>query len=438
MKNLVSTTIFTIITLLLASCVTPQNWQKALMEDSDEIDARLVNYALPENGTAVLASEDNPNHSVSTLNNGITSSEDWNNGEGWEVNFDGPYNLGSYYGYGHNAWAASMALEMRERERMLQGERRTRTEINPEEFEEEDDNWRGLRGQSSFGGSSQSAMGWVVFEFSEENLVNRVVIYTIDSEKFPAHKYGVNYLRLQYWHPQAKGWQNVERFGKGKGQQFDSIRDIKTGKITFRFKPIRTSKLRLIILWTNDSERYKLGYFQYARGTIRLVEVAIYGTESKDRTDALASADELELSQLLEEKKSDESDGRVSPLEYIPSADVRTNTVEATIRSYERAYQNKDLASLMSTISPDYFRDGETYQQLESKMQNLFHSGENIDFTLQGLEVEQTSQDARVEANYSLKLESSGVQANSYSGKLFFKLSNTDDMWKITQISTKK
>ena len=64
MKNLASTTIFAIITLLLVSCVTPQNWQKALLEDADEIDNRLVNYALPENGTLVLASEDNPDHSV--------------------------------------------------------------------------------------------------------------------------------------------------------------------------------------------------------------------------------------------------------------------------------------------------------------------------------------------------------------------------------------
>jgi ketosteroid isomerase-like protein len=338
-----------------------------------------------------------------------------------------------------------MAAELRERERLLSDNRRnTRTQINPEDFEEEDDNWRGLRGNSMYGGSVQSAMGWVVFEFPEEKLVNRVIVYTIDSEKYPAKKYGVNHIRLQYWTPQAKGWQNVRRFGKGKGQQFDSIRDIETGKVIFRFEPVKTSKLRLVILWTNDSERYKLGYFQYARGTIRLVEVEIYGLEKRKEPGTVVSADESELSKLLEETKPDESDKRV-----VPSVDVQTNhkpkslvseanTVEATIRSYERAYQNKDLASLMSTISLDYFRDGETYQQLESKMQNLFHSYENIDFTLQRLNIEQTAQDAKVEANYSLRLEGSGVKANPYSGKLFFNLSNTNGRWKITQISTKR
>jgi hypothetical protein len=71
-------------------------------------------------------------------------------------------------------------------------------------------------------------------------------------------------------------------------------------------------------------------------------------------------------------------------------------------------------------------------------MQNLFHSYENIDFTLQRLNIEQTAQDAKVEANYSLRLEGSGVKANPYSGKLFFNLSNTNGRWKITQISTKR
>jgi ketosteroid isomerase-like protein len=334
-----------------------------------------------------------------------------------------------------------MAAELRERERLLSDNRRnTRTQINPEDFEEEDDNWRGLRGNSTYGGSIQSAMGWVVFEFPEEKLVNRVVVYTIDSEKYPAKEYGVNHIRLQYWTPQAKGWQNVERFGKGKGQQFDSIRDIKTGKVIFRFKPVRTSKLRLVILWTNDSEKYKLGYFQYARGTIRLVEVGIYGLEKREEPGTVASADEAELSQLLEETKPDEPDKRVRKAHRRQrlTVDVQTDTVEATIRSYERAYQNKDLANLMSTISSDYLRDGETYQQLESKMQNLFHSYENIDFTLQGLNIEQTAQDAKVEADYSLKLEGNGVKANSYSGKLFFNLSNTNGSWKITQVSTKR
>ncbi|MBM3238700.1 hypothetical protein FJZ31_20600 [Candidatus Poribacteria bacterium] len=430
MKILVATTIFTIITLLFVSCVTQQSWKTALIESPDEIDTQLVNYALPENGTVILASEDNQNHPVSTLSNGITSSENWDNGEGWETRFDGSYDLGRYFEYGSNAWAASMAAELRERERLLSGNRRdTRTQINPEDFEEEDDNWRGLRGNSMYGGSVQSAMGWMVFEFPEEKLVNRVIVYTIDSEKYPAKKYGVNHIRLQYWTPQAKGWQNVKRFGKGKGQQFDSIRDIETGKVIFRFEPVRTSKLRLVILWTNDSERYKLGYFQYARGTIRLVEVEIYGLEKRDEPGTVASADESELSQLLEETKPDEPDKRI---------DVQTNTVEATIRSYERAYQNKDLANLMSTISSDYLRDGETYQQLESKMQNLFYSYENIDFTLQRLNIEQTAQDAKVEADYSLRLEGSGVKANSYSGKLFFNLSNTNGSWKIIQVSTKR
>jgi ketosteroid isomerase-like protein len=166
--------------------------------------------------------------------------------------------------------------------------------------------------------------------------------------------------------------------------------------------------------------------------------VEIYGTESKDEIAEIASADELELSQLLEETETDESSVSISNENNLPIDEVQMNTVEATILSYERTYRNKDLDSLMLTISPEYSRDGETYRQLESKMQNLFQSYEEIDFTLQGLEVEQTSQYAKVEANYFLELKDSAGQASSYSGKLFFDLSNTNGDWRITQINTKR
>lgn len=434
MKSLMLATIL-ITSVLLAGC-QGQGWQRALMANQDDIDARLVNYALPENGTMMLVSEDNPEHPASTLNNGIKSSEDWDNGEGWETHFEGRYAYGRYFGYGDNAWAAEMAAMEREREQMLSGERQQRVEINPEEFEEEDDNWRGVRGNSSFGGRMASAMGWVVFQFPEEKLVSRVVVYTIDSEKYPAEKYGVKHLRLQYWSLKAKGWHNVERFGKSVGQQFDSIRDIKTGKITFRFQPVRTTKLRLVVLWTNDGERHRRGYFNYAEGTVRLIEVEIYGSEKK--TESSAVTDD-ELSQLLNEPETTESAKTISTPEHsVPAGDISTAAIEATIRRYERAYRSKDLPGLMSQISSDYSRDGETYQQLQAKMQNLFDKYEDINFTLRALRIEQKPPNASAEANYSLTLKSSGIEPASHSGKLYFTLKNADGKWKITQIHTSR
>jgi len=47
----------------------------------------LVNYALAENGATVEVCSDNPEHPASTLINGITLSDNWGAGEGWEHAF---------------------------------------------------------------------------------------------------------------------------------------------------------------------------------------------------------------------------------------------------------------------------------------------------------------------------------------------------------------
>ena len=44
-----------------------------------------INWALKENGGKVTAFSDGKNHPASTLNNGITSSENWDQGEGWQA-----------------------------------------------------------------------------------------------------------------------------------------------------------------------------------------------------------------------------------------------------------------------------------------------------------------------------------------------------------------
>jgi hypothetical protein len=47
----------------------------------------LVNYALEENGAIIEVNHDNAEHPASTLINGITSSDEWYSGEGWEVGY---------------------------------------------------------------------------------------------------------------------------------------------------------------------------------------------------------------------------------------------------------------------------------------------------------------------------------------------------------------
>lgn len=377
-------TIFLLISLFfLGGCVSQQGWWQEVFVDEAVVDENLVNYALPENGAVIYVSEDNPNHPGSTLNNGITSSENWAGGEGWETRYDGRY------GNRHNTMTA-------------EGETIT-----------------------------SAPMGWVVIEFPQEHLIGKVVIYTIDSPEYPAKKYGINSVQLQYWIQykytgmEVKGWMNINRSGKHIGQQFDSIRRNTEGKIVFRFKPVSTSKIRLLVLWTNDSEKYKLGTEEYRRGAVRLTEIEVFGYEKKKEGGTVV--------QSSEPSKEDELSEALSVKPTQPEEEI-----ELTVKAYEQAYRDRNLTALMATISPNYSRDGENYQQLEAKMRSLFEKHSKIEFQLQGLKVFQRAPNATAEANYSVKLEGSGVKQLSLSGKLFFTLLKGDDAWKITRIDTQK
>jgi len=44
-----------------------------------------INWALDKNGGKVTVFSEDPGHPASTLNNGITSSENWDQGEGWQA-----------------------------------------------------------------------------------------------------------------------------------------------------------------------------------------------------------------------------------------------------------------------------------------------------------------------------------------------------------------
>lgn len=265
-----------------------------------EIDETLVNYALAENGAKIYVSEDNPNHPASTLNNGITSSEDWHLGEGWESHFDKRFAYGRYAAYGEDQWQAQLEIMRAEQEAIRQGRRPADAQISTEDFAEEDYKWRGLRGIYAY-----YAMGWAVVELPEPKRINRVIVYTVDSIKLPAEEYGVRDVAVQYWETRAKSWQNVNRYDKKIGQKDDSITGNVNQKIVFRFEPVETDKVRVVIRWTNDAEKYKLGFYRNivrAKGTIRLTELEIYGTEKKQEE----PQEDADIKELLEEDEDAE------------------------------------------------------------------------------------------------------------------------------------
>jgi hypothetical protein len=355
----------------------------------------LVNLALAANGARVTVSNDNQDHPAATLINGITSSENWGQGEGWEASYEGRFARGGYLAYGvEDPYLAE--------ERGLN-----------ERFDSGDESWRGLRLETSRG-TVNSALGWVIIDFPEEKTVNRAIIYTIDSEQYPAEKFGVSDLMLQYWSKPVNSWAVVERLGKGKGQAGNAIHDNKDGVVTLRFQPVETSRMRLVIRWTNDSKRYTRGYYTYSNGTIRLVEIEIYGYE---RTE-------------------------VSEEELVATTEIKDANkiaeIELVIDNYVDGYNRRNADMLMSSISPDYLRDGETYLDLRKRMESIFADYKRVELKLQSLDIKLTDKGATATSSYTSEYQAIEGKSDpiAASGALIFELSEATGNWKITRIDS--
>ncbi len=445
MKNLKIATFIIAYLPLICGC---QPTLQQVFTDASEIDKQLVNYALPENGGMIYVSQDNPDHPASTLTNGIVSSENWNKGEGWESPFDGEYEYGGYMEVGEREQLATFG--------MGSGATRPRQNRNQRDYGSVD-----LYG-SGIDSTGSSAVGWAVIRFAEEELVTRVIVHSVDSDKYPASQYGLSDFAVQYWTPHANSWKHVDRIGKKIGEQHNSIRNNKQGRVVVRFKPVRTSRIRLLIRLTNDTETYNkrrsVGFVRgiYSRislhsmrGTIRLTEIEIYGLEKRDEASSTASRQDTTDEQMLDAIFSEEltapmSSGAATAVsEDLLSVEMGAavgpqGSIEAVIRRYASAYSNRDLPALMATISPNYLRDGENYDQLRKKMADVFRRFTQIDFSLQDLHIEDETGTATVDADYTVLLIPAGSSPSTLSGKLFFGLTESENGWRISRIDTQE
>lgn len=403
MKNLKLMYTFALGLIFLVSCAGNTPLVKFVKEGGLEAKG-LINLASASSGARVVVCQDNPDHPAATLINGITTSDNWDQGEGWELKYEGRFARGGYLGYGVE-------------DEMLAMERGA-----DEAFDPGDPAWRGLRTQTRWGGSVNTALGWVIVELPEEKTVNRAVIYTIDSASYPAEKFGVRDLMLQYWSDSANSWAIVDRLGKGIGQAGNTIEDNKSGVMTLRFQPVRTSRMRLVVRWTNDSKSYKRGYYMYASGAIRLVEVEIYGYERAE----------------VEEEET-------APTIVAQDAN-KIAEIEVVIGNYADGYNARNVDMLMSSISPDYSKDGETYSDLKKRMEAVFAKYGQVELELQNVKVELTDKGAMATSTYTSQyveqaaslLEATPDESPPIiaSGVLIFQLSDATGHWKITRIDS--
>jgi len=213
-------------------------------------DMSSTNYALASNGGKVIVSREDAKHSGSTLNNGIVSSDLWDSGEGWECLFKGQI-------------LDSVRSHFRTDESRIKS----------------------------------TAMGWVIVEFPEPKTVHQVVIYTLDSKKYPAYKYGVRDLYVQFQEQDDSPWFLVTQNAKSVQDKGRKIYGNKLGIIDCRFQPRLVKRVRVVVEETNDLKQLSgWGGFLYwdfekwypamsriVEGTVRLVEIEVHGTQSMDK-----------------------------------------------------------------------------------------------------------------------------------------------------------
>jgi len=202
--------------------------------------AESINYALESNGAKVSASNYTSGHEPATAINGITSSEGWNEGEGWECRF---------------------------------------TRNRPREG-----GWSRLDPRTTMGFGS----AWLEVNFDGKKLVSKVTIYMLNSSEHPVRYNGVQEAWMQLW--MDYGWTNVGEIKNGNIVSKDNLdRKPAGGKIVFKFDPVETDKMRFVVFRSNDFKTVGQGWSdsnnrKSEQSVARVVEIEAtgVGTVSSD------------------------------------------------------------------------------------------------------------------------------------------------------------
>ncbi len=276
-------------------------------------DLTSNNYALASNGGKIIVCEEDMERpgSADTLNNGITSSELWDQGEGWQCHFSGS---------------------------LLNSTRST--------FRNDESRVR------------NTAMGWVIVEFPKVVTINRVVIYTVDSPKYPAHQYGVRDLGIYFQGDDDSPWFLVEPRARNIGVKSGRVYGNKSGVIDCRINPRQAKRIRILVEETNDSKQlspwrnylYTDNYVWFEalarqlEGTVRLVEIEAYGSKRIGMSSPVVrlGIQGQEISADIAEKLGLASDYGILLLELVEGSPAAKKRAEIKIGERRIAYQGAE------------------------------------------------------------------------------------------------
>lgn len=329
-----------------------QTLQSPLFEPPPE----LSNFALLEEGAAAEASQHLPNHLPEEAIDGDTSSDTWDEGSGWGCTLE-----------------------------------HLRT-------------------------SDLNRRPYVRIDLRDPVDIRRIVMYTIDSEQYPAAKYGLKDYRIEYWH--GTGWGLIPT-GDTKNRQY-TARDNTKGK---RVHDIRgklfAQNIRLVPVSTNDTERV----YQYmsrekpvyeVKGLARVMELEVWGYPITTGQTA------QKLVQVL------------APQAEVPPSDEEL--VKAVLKRYEEGYDTANLEKIMSCFSATYNSNGRTYNDIQARAAEFFETHHQTNMTLTKIDIHRNVIDdtAVVNGIYTLQYTPKGNRkVKQTSGALSLVLANTGKGWKI-------
>ena len=329
-----------------------QTLQSPLFEPPPE----LSNFALLSEGAAAEASQHLPNHLPEEVIDGDTSSKTWDEGSGWGCTLE-----------------------------------HLRT-------------------------SDLNRRPYVRINLSEPVDIRRIVMYTINSEQYPAAKYGLKDYRIEYWH--GTGWGLIPT-GDTKDRQY-TARDNTKGK---RVHDIRgklfAQYIRLVPVSTNDTERV----YQYmsrekpvyeVEGFARVMELEVWGYP-------IATG---QTAQKLTQAFAPQAD--------VPPSDEEL--IRMVLKQYEEGYDNANLEKVMSCFPANYNSNGRTYSDIQTRAADFFLRHHQINMTLTKINIHRNVIDDTVVVNGIYVLQytpKDNGKAERNFGELSLVLAETEEGWKI-------
>ena len=354
--------------MLLLSVISCKS--QTLQEHLLEPPPALTNFALSRNGATAEASQSVANHRPEEIIDGDTNSQTWDEGSGWGCSLE-----------------------------------HLRT-------------------------SDLNKRPYVSVALAKPVDIRRIVMWTIDSEQYPATEFGLKDYRIEYWH--GTGWGLIPS-GDTKDKQYTARNNTKGMRVHDIRQRLIASKVRIVPVSSNDTVRN----YQHMAGTRPVYEVEGIARVMELEIWGYAAPEVHTLKQIAQGIPPESMKYSVST-ETETSEQVGEPTPEETIRRvlnlYASGYDTANLAQVMSCFSETYLSNGRTYQDVRTKAARFFEVSYQIDMTLTEIDVHPNMVDdtAIVTGLYTLQYTpKANGQVQQTSGKLTLVFANEGEAWRI-------